>query len=168
MLDSLFDNIYAGKKVLITGNTGFKGSWLTLWLLALQAKVYGFSIDIPTKPSLFKVLDLNSRIEHQFGDINDLAGIKLMINNIKPDFIFHLAAQPIVGTSYENPVNTFSTNIMGTVNLMEALRLSNHECTVIMVTSDKCYENQEWNWSYRENDHLGGKDPYSASKGACE
>ncbi len=168
MFNNLFNNVYADKKILITGNTGFKGSWLTLWLLNLKAKVYGLSIDIPTNPALFEILGLESQIDQYYFDINDLALMKSLVKKIKPDFIFHLAAQPIVASSYINPVDTFKTNIMGSINLMEALRLSNHICSVILVTSDKCYENQEWVWSYRESDPIGGKDPYSASKGACE
>lgn len=163
-----FGNIYKGKKVLITGNTGFKGSWLSLWLLQLEAEVYGISIDIPTNPSLFETLGLADKIQHHFADINDLERIKSLIADIAPDFVFHLAAQPIVAAAYLNPVETFKTNVLGTANVLEALRIWNHPCTAVIISSDKCYENEEWAWSYRETDHLGGKDPYSASKGACE
>ncbi|HLK28194.1 MAG TPA: CDP-glucose 4,6-dehydratase [Puia sp.] len=164
----MFKKIYSGKKVLITGNTGFKGSWLSAWLLQLDAKVYGISIDIPTKPSIFEALELEKKVVHHYADINDLDEMKKIISDIQPDFLFHLAAQPIVSLSYTNPVQTFQTNVIGTANILEALRLSNHPCTAIIISSDKCYENIEWLWGYKETDHLGGKDPYSASKGACE
>ena len=165
---SLFSSVYTGKKVLITGNTGFKGSWLTAWLLKLNAKVYGISIDVPSSPSLFEVLKLEDRITHMYADINDAAKMKDLIKKIQPDFLFHLAAQPIVSKSYFDPLETFQTNVIGTANILEALRQSNNTCTAIFISSDKCYENVEWKWGYREIDHLGGKDPYSASKGACE
>lgn len=164
----MFNNIYNNKKVLITGNTGFKGSWLTVWLLQLGAKVYGISKDIPTKPSMFEALELKDKIEHHEADINNLQLMIDLVKNIRPDFVFHLAAQPIVSRSYAHPIESLQTNIMGTANVLEALRLSNHKCTVVMISSDKCYENVEWAYGYRETDHLGGKDPYSASKGACE
>jgi len=164
----MFDKVYTKKKVLITGNTGFKGSWLTVWLLSLEAEVHGLSKDIPTKPSMFEELHLNSKIKHHQADINDLSAMKRIISEVKPDFLFHLAAQPIVSKSYIDPIETINTNVIGTANVLEALRFSNHVCTVVMISSDKCYENVEWTWGYRETDHLGGKDPYSASKGACE
>jgi CDP-glucose 4,6-dehydratase len=164
----MFNGIYKGKKVLITGNTGFKGSWLTVWLLKLGAKVYGLSKDIPTKPSMFEELDLNKKTVHFVNDDRDLNSVLQIINDIKPDFIFHLAAQAIVTKSYSDPVETLSTNIMGTTNILEALRLSKNRCIGIIITSDKCYDNVEWIWGYRENDRLGGKDIYSGSKGAAE
>ena len=164
----MFNNTFKNKKVLVTGNTGFKGSWLTVWLLQMEAQVYGISIDIPTSPSMFITLGLEKKITHHFADINDLKKMTELIESIKPEFVFHLAAQPIVITSYTNPVETFQTNVIGTANILEALRISNHSCTAILISSDKCYENVEWTWGYRETDHLGGKDPYSASKGACE
>jgi CDP-glucose 4,6-dehydratase len=164
----MFSNVFKNKKIIVTGNTGFKGSWLTVWLLKMQAQVYGISVDIPTKPSMFEVLELEKKIQHHYADINDLPRMKEIIASIKPDFLFHLAAQPIVSKSYTEPIGTIQTNVMGTANILEALRASNHTCTVVMISSDKCYENVEWTWGYRETDHLGGKDPYSASKGACE
>jgi CDP-glucose 4,6-dehydratase len=164
----MFDNIYKNKKVLITGNTGFKGSWLTSWLLRLGAKVYGISKDIPTQPSMFEELNLEKRIEHYNKDIRDLKSVKKIIDEIRPDFLFHLAAQPLVSVSYTDPVETVSTNVLGTTSILEALRTVNGKCIGIIITSDKCYENVEWVWGYKETDILGGKDIYSGSKGAAE
>ena len=164
----MFGNIYNNKKVLITGNTGFKGAWLSLWLKQLGAEVYGISKDIPSKPSLFEITKMESFVNHIFADIRDLDKIKELIHKIEPEFIFHLAAQPIVKLSYDNPIDTMHSNIMGTANILESLRTADFECSAIMITSDKCYENVEWEWGYKETDHLGGKDPYSASKGAAE
>lgn len=161
-------SIYSGRRVLITGHTGFKGAWLTSWLLKMGAEVIGYSDCIPTQPAMFEVLDLESRIEHHIGDIRDFEHIKKVINDTKPDFIFHLAAQPIVSASYADPLNTISTNVIGTANVLEALRILNPECVAVIITSDKCYENVEWVWGYKETDHLGGKDIYSGSKGAAE
>jgi len=164
----MFGNIYKNKKVLITGNTGFKGAWLSLWLKQLGAEVYGVSKDIPSSPSLFEITKMESFVHHIFADIRDLDKIKKLIHKIEPEFIFHLAAQPIVKLSYDDPIDTMSSNIMGTANILESLRTADFECSAIMITSDKCYENVEWEWGYKETDHLGGKDPYSASKGAAE
>jgi len=164
----MFHNVYRNKKILITGNTGFKGSWLTIWLLKLGAHVYGLSKDIPTKPSMFEEAGLEKRIEHRTQDIRDLVQLKESIDDIRPDFIFHLAAQPLVSVSYTEPSETISTNVMGTANILETLRSVNHECSGIIITSDKCYDNVEWAWGYRETDKLGGKDIYSGSKGAAE
>lgn len=164
----MFGDIYKDKKVLITGNTGFKGSWLTVWLLKLGAKVYGISKDIPTEPSMFKELNLKNKVVHYEKNIRDLESIKQIIKQIEPDFLFHLAAQPLVSVSYSDPTETISTNIMGTTNVLEALRVSNHTCFGIIITSDKCYDNVEWIWGYKETDTLGGKDIYSGSKGAAE
>jgi CDP-glucose 4,6-dehydratase len=164
----MFKNIYKDKKVLVTGNTGFKGSWLTVWLLQMGAKVYGISKDIPTKPSLFEVLDLNNKIAYYQQDIRDFENVKKIIGDIRPDFVFHLAAQPIVSYSYENPLETLSSNVIGTANILEALRILNFPCVAVMITSDKCYDNVEWVWGYKETDALGGKDIYSGSKGAAE
>lgn len=164
----MFGNIYKGKKVLVTGNTGFKGSWLTLWLKELGADVYGLSISVPTKPSLFEVAGLQKEIRHQVIDVRDNGKTVACIERIQPDFIFHMAAQPIVGTSYSDPVGTIATNAMGTVNVLEGVRLLKNNCCVVLITSDKCYENVEWIYGYRETDRLGGKDIYSASKAAAE
>ncbi len=164
----MFGDIYKNKKVLVTGNTGFKGAWLSLWLKQLGADVYGISKDIPSTPSLFEIANLESQINHVFADIRDLDDMVRIIQEITPDFVFHLAAQPIVKLSYSEPIDTMSSNIMGTANILEALRVSDFKCTAIMITSDKCYDNVEWEWGYKETDALGGKDPYSASKGAAE
>jgi CDP-glucose 4,6-dehydratase len=164
----MFSNTFKNKKVLITGNTGFKGSWLSTWLIGLEADVYGISKDIPTKPSMFEVLNLKEKVTHYNEDVRDYGAIKKIIEEVRPDFLFHMAAQAIVVTSYIDPVDTISTNIMGTTNVLEALREINHKCTAIIITSDKCYDNVEWVWGYKETDSLGGKDIYSASKGAAE
>ena len=164
----MFDSIYSGKKVLITGNTGFKGSWLTAWLLNLDAQIIGISKDVPTTPSLFNVLNLNEKIDHHEVDVRDLHETRAIITKEEPDFIFHLAAQPIVSKSYADPIDTLTTNVIGTANILESLRYCKHTCTAIFITSDKCYDNVEWSWGYRETDSLGGKDIYSGSKGAAE
>lgn len=163
-----FNEIYRGKKVFITGNTGFKGSWLSVWLLNLGAQVYGYSIDIPTEPSMFKELNLESKIVHHFGDIRNKKELNEYIQQINPDFIFHLAAQAIVSTSYASPFETITTNVTGTASVLEAIRNITWNCTCVLITSDKAYDNVEWIWGYRENDALGGKDVYSGSKGAAE
>ncbi|MDR1757215.1 MAG: CDP-glucose 4,6-dehydratase [Culturomica sp.] len=164
----LFGDTYRRKKVLITGNTGFKGSWLSAWLLSLGADVYGLSVDIPTKPSVFEELELLKKVHHAFGDICDLATVKERIDAVEPDFVFHLAAQPIVSVSYQAPVDTILSNVLGTTHVLEALRLYAKPCTAVIITSDKCYDNVEWVWGYKETDALGGKDIYSGSKGAAE
>jgi CDP-glucose 4,6-dehydratase len=164
----MFGNCYRGKKVLVTGNTGFKGAWLTLWLLELGAEVHGISNGVPTEPSMFEVLSLRNKIQYHELDIRDAAPLKKTILSIKPDFIFHLAAQPIVGTSYSDPVGTIATNALGTVHVLDAANGLENKCSLVMITSDKCYENVEWLWGYRETDRLGGKDIYSASKAAAE
>jgi CDP-glucose 4,6-dehydratase len=164
----MFNNIYKNKKVLVTGHTGFKGTWLTTWLLELGADVYGLSWDIPTNPSMFEVLKLEDKITHTIADIRDLEAIKKTINNVQPDFVFHMAAQAIVSLSYSDPVQTITSNVVGTMNILEALRLSNHKCVAVIITSDKCYDNVEWVWGYKEDDAMGGKDIYSGSKGAAE
>ncbi len=164
----MFRDIYRGKKVLITGHTGFKGSWLTTWLLDLGAKVVGISKDIPTKPSAFEVLGLKKKITHYIADIRDLEEMKSIFKLERPDFLFHLAAQPIVSLSYENPLETISSNIMGTANILETLRILNSPITAIIITSDKAYDNIEQVWGYKEDDKVGGKDIYSGSKGGAE
>ncbi|MEZ9158450.1 CDP-glucose 4,6-dehydratase [Vibrio lentus] len=164
----MFDNVYENKKVLVTGHTGFKGSWLTSWLLKLGANVCGVSNEIPTQPSMFSVLNLADKIQHNICDIRNLDELRKVVTDYKPDFIFHLAAQAIVSTSYEDPIGTISTNVIGTANVLESVRSLEDDCTVVMITSDKCYENVEWEWGYKETDHVGGKDIYSGSKGAAE
>ncbi len=164
----MFNNIYKNKKVLVTGNTGFKGTWLTAWLLKLGADVVGISKDIPTKPSMFEELKLEAKIKYYQEDIRDLSKMAQIISDEKPDFLFHLAAQPIVSTSYSDPIETISSNVMGTANILEALKTSNHKCTSIIITSDKAYDNVEQVWGYKEDDKMGGKDIYSGSKGSAE
>jgi CDP-glucose 4,6-dehydratase len=161
-------NIYNKKTVLITGNSGFKGSWLSAWLLQIGAKVVGLSLDIPTKPSNFVAMALEDKISFVRGNIRNQDTCNAIINQYRPDFIFHLAAQPLVRRSYLDPHETFATNTGGTLNILEALRICNHPCAAVFITSDKCYDNVEQLWGYRENDRLGGKDPYSGSKGAAE
>ncbi|MEB2777652.1 CDP-glucose 4,6-dehydratase [Algoriphagus sp. D3-2-R+10] len=160
--------VFSGKRVLITGHTGFKGSWLSLWLNQLGAKVYGISKDIPTQPALFEVLELEKELEHIVLDVKDLSSLKSEIKRIAPDFIFHMAAQAIVSSSYIDPLETFQTNAIGTGNVLEAIRSLENKCVAIFITSDKCYENVEWVWGYKETDMLGGKDIYSGSKAAAE
>ena len=164
----MFSNIYKNKKVLITGNTGFKGSWLSIWLLKLGAKVYGISKDIPTEPSMYKELEVNKKITHYMEDVRDLDSVSRVIQEINPDFVFHFAAQALVSLSYSDPVDTITTNIIGTSNILDVLRKLNNHCVGIIITSDKCYDNVEWEWGYKETDSLGGKDIYSGSKGAAE
>ncbi len=163
-----FYKIFKNKKVLITGHTGFKGSWLTFWLLQLNARICGVSKDIPTKPSLFEALSLKKNIIDKRLDIRDLAKLKKTINNFKPDFLFHLAAQPLVKKSYDDPVNTFTSNAIGTCNVLESVKFLKKRCNVVIITSDKSYKNLEILRGYRETDLLGGFDPYSASKGCAE
>ena len=164
----MFNNVYKNKKVLITGNTGFKGSWLSVWLLKLGAEVVGISKDIPTNPAMFDELKLADKIKFYKEDIRNLDKIKEIFNSEKPDFVFHLAAQPIVSVSYDNPIETISSNTMGTANVLEALRLLEFQCTAVIITSDKAYDNVEQVWGYKEDDKMGGKDVYSGSKGAAE
>jgi len=168
ILKDLFGGVFQNKKIFVTGHTGFQGSWLTLWLKSLGAKVTGYSLLPPTKPSLFEILQLKQDINHIVGDVRDHSFLQKCLIKHKPDIVFHLAAQPLVRLSYEKPVDTFHTNIMGTVNLLEAIRNTQSVKAGIIITSDKCYENKEWDFAYRENDPLGGFDPYSASKGATE
>ncbi len=164
----MFGKAYNGERVLVTGHTGFKGSWLCEWLLALGADVTGYAMDPPTQPSLFEQLGLSGRMEDLRGDVRDIERLKMVVARVRPQFVFHLAAQALVRDSYEAPVETFDTNVMGTINLLEAIRVTDLSCAVVVVTSDKCYENREWEHSYRENDPMGGHDPYSASKGCAE
>jgi CDP-glucose 4,6-dehydratase len=167
-MSQMFGNRYRGRRVLVTGHTGFKGSWLAEWLLALGAEVIGYSLSPPTSPALFVQLGLEGRLQHILGDVRDLAALAKVVRDAEPEFVFHLAAQPIVRTSYAQPVETYATNVMGTVNLLEAVRLADRPCSVVVITTDKCYENREWVHSYREEDALGGYDPYSSSKGCAE
>ncbi|MDF1613086.1 CDP-glucose 4,6-dehydratase [Stygiobacter electus] len=164
----MFKNVFKNKKVLITGDTGFKGSWLAIWLKNLGAEVYGYSLPPKNQKDNFVVTALETKINHLDGDVRDFGKLVDYFNVVQPDFAFHLAAQPLVIDSYENPKYTFETNIIGTVNFFESVRKCNSVKVAINITSDKCYQNNEWVWGYRENDAMGGKDPYSASKGASE
>lgn len=163
-----FENIYSGKKVLITGHTGFKGSWLAIWLKQLGAEVYGYALAPYTKYDNFVSCNLQNKIHHVEADIRDAVKLKSFFLDVQPDFAFHLAAQPLVLLSYKDPAGTFNSNLMGVVNFFEAVRSTPSVKVAINVTSDKCYDNKEWIWGYRENDAMGGNDPYSASKGAAE
>lgn len=162
------EEIYKDKTVIVTGLTGFKGSWLALWLLKLGAKVIGISLDPPSDPSHFLSLNLSQSIEDIRLDIKEYEKIDKIFQRYKPDFVFHLAAQAIVSKSYTNSISTWQTNVIGTISILEALRKIENKCSAIFITSDKCYENKEWFWGYRETDQLGGKDPYSSSKAAAE
>ena len=163
-----FGGTFAGKTVLVTGHTGFKGSWLTAWLLHLEARVVGLSNGVPTVPAMFDVLALDTRIDHRIADVRDAATVRAIVHETRPDFVFHLAAQAIVSTSYADPAGTFATNVMGTAHVLEALRDADWPCVATMITSDKCYDNVEWVWGYRETDAVGGNDIYSGSKGGAE
>lgn len=161
-------NFYKGKKVLITGHTGFKGSWLSQILIMAGANVTGFSLPIPTKPSLFEVIGIDQKMNSVIGDIRILEDLLKTFSLVQPEMIFHLAAQPIVRDSYKDPVYTYETNVMGTVNLLECVRLNPCVKSVLNVTTDKVYKNNEWEWGYRENEPLDGFDPYSNSKSCSE
>ena len=156
------------KRVLITGHTGFKGSWLSLWLQSMGAKVVGYALAPPTNPSLFEVARVGLGMTSVIGDIRDLVHLQVVLTEHQPEIVIHMAAQPLVRYSYLEPVETYSTNVMGTVNLLEAVRHTKSVKAVVNVTSDKCYENREWDWGYRENEAMGGYDPYSNSKGCAE
>jgi CDP-glucose 4,6-dehydratase len=159
---------FRGRRVLVTGHTGFKGSWLSLWLLQLGANVSGISQPPNTNPDIFGALGLEGLIDHHLIDIRDAVALDRAVRCIEPEVVFHLAAQPLVRLSYQDPKSTWDTNVGGTVNLLEAVRRSESVRAVVVVTSDKCYDNREWIWGYREHDPMGGHDPYSASKGATE
>ncbi|MFM8570994.1 MAG: CDP-glucose 4,6-dehydratase [Pirellula sp.] len=165
----MFSDSFSGKRVFVTGHTGFKGSWLTTWLHSLGAKICGYALKPQPYEILYQQLDIQSCLEAEvIGDIRDAELLKREIRNYQPDFVLHLAAQPLVRASYQKPRETFEINVMGTVNLLDALVGSTKPCSVVVVTTDKCYENKEWFASYREEDPLGGYDPYSASKGCAE
>lgn len=164
----MFGGVYAGRRVLVTGHTGFKGSWLCRWLLDLGAEVAGYSLDIPTQPSNFEVMGLSGELLHLTGEIRDRRALAEAFDRFRPEMVFHLAAQSLVRRSYESPADTFETNAMGTMNVLECLRTHPEVRAAVIITSDKCYHNNEWVWGYRENDRLGGDDPYSASKACAE
>jgi CDP-glucose 4,6-dehydratase len=165
MLDRSF---WRGRKVFLTGHTGFKGSWLSLWLNAMGAEVTGYALDPPTQPNLFEQAGVGDTMRSIRGDIRDFQRLKAEIGECRPDLVLHLAAQSVVRRGYDEPIETYSTNVMGTVHLFEALRQLQRPCVVVNVTSDKCYANREWVWGYREDEPMGGRDPYSNSKGCAE
>jgi len=167
-MERAFGDVFQGIPVLVTGHTGFKGSWLSVWLNELGAEVIGYSLDPPTVPSNFEASRLARRIVDARDDVRELDALQRAIAEFKPQVVFHLAAQTIVRASYINPKETFDVNVGGTVNVLEAARSASSVRAVVCITTDKCYENQEWMWGYRENDRLGGRDPYSASKAMAE
>ncbi|MGJ8745216.1 CDP-glucose 4,6-dehydratase [Polaribacter sp.] len=161
-------SFWAGKRVFLTGHTGFKGSWVTLWLESMGAIVKGYSLEANTEPALFHKAQVAKGIESEIGDIRDLKKISKSMSDFSPDILIHMAAQPLVRLSYIEPVETYTTNVIGTVNVLEAARLCSNLKAIVSVTTDKCYENKEWEWGYRENEPMGGHDPYSSSKGCAE
>jgi len=163
-----FQNFYHNRRILLTGHTGFKGSWLAIWLKELGAEIVGYAMEPPSDPSNFGATGLAERMHHIPGDVRDMDHLLDVFTMYKPEMVFHLAAQALVGSSYKDPKTTFDTNIGGTVNIMEAVRRTDSVQAMVNVTSDKCYRNREWVWGYRENDPMGGHDPYSASKGGAE
>lgn len=167
-MQTLFNGVFNGKKVLVTGDTGFKGSWLILWLQLLGAKLSGYALNPPSQPNLFTQLNLAQRIRHHHGDVRDLGELRRWLEQVRPEFVFHLAAQPLVRYSYQHPVETFETNVTGTLNVLEAVRGVSSVRVCQIITSDKCYENKSVDLAYDETQALGGHDPYSASKGAAE
>jgi CDP-glucose 4,6-dehydratase len=161
-------SFWNGKKVYLTGHTGFKGSWLSLWLQSMGVIVKGYSLDVNTKPSLFSEAKVAEGMESEIGDIRNLERLTESMVSFSPDILIHMAAQPLVRLSYHEPVDTYTTNVIGTVNVLEAARKCSNLKAIISVTTDKCYENKEWEWGYRENEPMGGHDPYSSSKGCAE
>lgn len=159
---------WRGKRVFLTGHTGFKGSWLSLWLQSLGAQVAGYALPAPTNPSLFDIARVADGMDSVIADIRDLTSLHRAMQSAQPEIVIHMAAQPLVRESYRNPVDTYATNVMGTVNLLEAVRHTPGVKAVVNITTDKCYENREWVWGYRENEPMGGYDPYSNSKGCAE
>jgi CDP-glucose 4,6-dehydratase len=166
--DRRMSGFWQGKRVLVTGHTGFKGSWLSVWLGALGAEVYGLALVPDTDPALFDQLGLAAQMDHRIGDIRQAETLRHRVAEVRPDVVFHLAAQPLVLASYDDPLLTWDTNVMGTAHMLDALRGLDQPCAAVMITTDKVYENREWRHPYRESDPLGGHDPYSASKAACE
>ncbi|HMT13822.1 MAG TPA: CDP-glucose 4,6-dehydratase [Aestuariivirga sp.] len=167
-MSELLQQAFRDQRVLVTGHTGFKGSWLSLWLARLGAQVSGYALAPPTTPAMFEVCRVAEVMDHALGDVRDRASLSRRITEVRPRVIFHLAAQPLVRQSYVDPLETLQTNVMGTAHVLEAVREAKLACAIVVVTSDKCYDNREWVWGYRENDPMGGKDPYSMSKGATE
>lgn len=164
----MFDNVYTKKTVLVTGDTGFKGSWMVIWLKELGANVVGYALEPRTENDNYVVCGLENKIIHIDADLRDYKYLKSIFDKYEPDIIFHFAAQSLVLESYRDPLETYSTNVLGTINVLEAIRHTKSVKSAVIITSDKCYENKEWIYGYRETDRLGGKDPYSSSKAACE
>ena len=160
--------LYKGRKVFVTGHTGFKGSWLTLWLKRLGAEVMGYSLPVSNSPAMFEALELSGLCRHVEGSVADYRTLRAAVEDFQPEIVLHLAAQPLVRPSYDDPLGTLESNVMGTAMLLDACRFTPSVRAVVIVTSDKCYRNNEWVWPYRENDPMGGHDPYSASKGCAE
>ena len=165
---SINPNLWNGKRVLMTGHTGFKGSWLSLWLQLMGAELRGIALEPSTKPALFTVARVAQGMEHRLVDICDFLAVQKQMNDFLPEIVIHMAAQPLVRLSYKQPVETYATNVMGTVHVLEAARLTGSVRAIVNITTDKCYENREWDWGYRENERMGGHDPYSNSKGCAE
>jgi len=161
-------NFWKGKRVFLTGHTGFKGGWLALWLQSMGVDLQGFALDPPTNPSLFEKAHISANMRSETGDIRDYDALHKAVINFRPEIVIHMAAQPLVRYSYKNPIETYATNVMGVVHLLEAVRQGGTVKAVVNVTTDKCYENKEWVWGYRENEPMGGFDPYSSSKGCSE
>lgn len=159
---------WQGKRVLLTGHTGFKGSWLSLWLQSMGAQVRGLSLEPPTQPALFEVARVAEGMEHRVADIREFGAVQAQMNEFRPEILIHMAAQPLVRLSYQQPIETYATNVMGTVHVLEAARHAGSVKAIVNVTTDKCYENREWVWGYREDEPMGGHDPYSNSKGCSE
>lgn len=161
-------DFWQGKRVLLTGHTGFKGSWLSLWLQSLGVTLRGVALSPPTKPALFDVARVAAGMEHRIADIRDCAAVKSQLDEFQPEIVIHMAAQPLVRLSYQQPIETYSTNVMGTVHVLDAARQAGSVKAIVNITTDKCYENREWVWGYREDEPMGGYDPYSNSKGCAE
>ena len=161
-------DFWQGRRVLLTGHTGFKGSWLSLWLQAMGATLRGLSLAPPTEPALFDVARVAEGMEHRIGDVRDFALVQAQINEFRPEVVIHMAAQPLVRLSYQQPIETYATNVMGTLHVLEAARHAGSVKAIVNITTDKCYDNREWVWGYREDEPMGGHDPYSSSKGCAE
>jgi len=168
VLQQLNPDFWRGKRVLITGHTGFKGGWLSLWLQSMGATLRGIALAPPTVPALFEVARVAQGMEHRVTDIRDFAALKVQMDEFQPEVVFHMAAQPLVRLSYSEPVETYATNVMGTVHVLESARHTGSVKAIVNITTDKCYENREWVWGYREDEPMGGHDPYSSSKGCAE
>jgi CDP-glucose 4,6-dehydratase len=168
VLQTTTSDFWRGKRVLMTGHTGFKGSWLSLWLQSIGATLRGIALEPPTEPALFAIARVAEGMQHCVTDIRDFVALKAQIDEFQPEIVFHMAAQPLVRLSYQQPIETYATNVMGTVNVLEAARHAGSVRAIVNITTDKCYDNREWAWGYREDEAMGGYDPYSSSKGCSE